>query len=120
VRETGAPDLDSLNLSLSGETDFIYMTYRTGHIDDFFACYLEPVSSSTPVTITFGTISNGSFVPNENESYTFSSNGSHYYYFNEKSVGYIVIRITGQIKIMKLIGAASTNGTPGGVTFTNY
>lgn len=109
------PNLDSLNLEFTGNTSFIYMTYRTGHDDDFFAFHIELVGNAGTATVDFGHINNGSYVIDSTR--TVSHNTNNYYYFDEESVGYVVIKITGNIKIFRLIGAAAANGTPDSRTF---
>ena len=110
TRPQGWPDLDSLNLQFDGNTDFIYMTYRTGHDDDFLAFHIELVGNTGTANVDFGHISNGSYVPDSTR--TVSHNTNNYYYFNTENEGYIVVKITGSIKIFRLIGAAAANGTP--------
>lgn len=117
TRPINWPNLDSLNLSFTGNDDFIYMTYRTGHIDDFFAFKIELVNTNNPATLAFGNIINGVFTPNANETYTINSNGNYYYYFDSKAEGYIVIKLTGQFKTFRLIGATSANNTPNDGTY---
>ena len=116
TRPSGWPDLDSLNLEFSGNTDFLYMTYRTGHADDFCAFYIELVGNTGSATVDFGHISNGTYVVDSTDSVSHAS--SNYYYFNQESIGYTVVRITGAIKIFRLIGAATADGTPDSRTFT--
>lgn len=116
TRPSGWPDLDSLNLEFSGDTDFIYMTYRTGHADDFCAFYIELVGNTGSATVDFGHISNGTYVVDSTDSVSHASN--NYYYFDQESVEYTIVRITGTIKIFRLIGAATANGTPDSRTFT--
>lgn len=98
TRPEGWPDLDSLNLEMSGTESFIYMTFRTGHIDDIFNCGWTLVSGQS-ITIDFGQIENGQFI-STNTPYTYSSNNTLTAYFtpdagyNEE--GYIVIKVTGR------------------------
>ena len=98
------PDLDSLNLSFSGNDDFIYMTYQTGHLCDYFACYITTVSGTA--TIDYGHISNGTYIVDSTRT-SGSTGGTNFYaVFNSDTgymtPGYIVIRITGKIKYFYL------------------
>lgn len=113
VRPQGWPNLDSLNLTFSGTNDFIYMTYRTGHIDDFFACYIR--TSSGTATIDFGHINNGTYIVDSTRTAGSTSGTTQYYYFNSAAgynEGYTVIRISGKLTYFLLTDAASANGTP--------
>ena len=97
TRPEGWPDLDSLNLEMSGTESFIYITFRTGHIDDIFNCEWTLISGQS-ITFELGQIENGQFVSTF-DSYTTSSNSSLSLLFtpdNEWSEGYIVIKITGR------------------------
>ena len=69
------PDLDSLSLEMSGEESFIYMTYRTGHTDDIFACGWQLVSGQS-ITIAKGYIENGQFVSESNGTLTYTTNST--------------------------------------------
>ena len=98
TRPNDWPDLDSLNLELSGTSSFIYMTYRTGHIDDVFSCGWTLVSGYS-IYIDYGTIENGQFVSILNSPYSYASNTTHVTWFtpaNGYEEGYIVIKITGR------------------------
>lgn len=89
------PDLDSLNLEMSGTESFIYMTYRTGHTDDIFACGWQLVSGQS-ITIATGYIENGQFVPYSNGTDTYTTNSTLGLSFDSYEEGYIVIKVTGR------------------------
>ena len=112
TRPEGWPDLDSLNLDLSGTTSFAYMTFRTGHIDDVCALRATLVSGTT-ATIELGTITNGTFTATISES--LASNTDKVYWFtpaNGYSEGTIVVKVTGRFTkfYLKDITRASSDG----------
>ena len=95
-RPEGWPDLDSLNLELSGQTSFAYMTYRTGHVDDVFSFSFTGVSSSS-ATVELGTIINGTFTASSTETVSSGSTKTYWFTSNEGySDGTIVIKVTGR------------------------
>lgn len=85
------PDLDSLNLQMSGDTDFIYMTYATNRKMNNIALYF----TGTGIQGEIGIISNGSFVSLEQLTIT----SSNYFYKSlddyKNTYDYIVVHITG-------------------------
>lgn len=97
TRPEGWPDLDSLNLEMSGTDSFIYMTFRTGHVDDIFNCGWTLVSGQS-LSIEIGNIINGEFVLSYGP-YTQSSNGTLSIPLISDTgfeEGYIVIKVTGR------------------------
>ena len=96
TRPTGWPDLDSLNLSMSGTNSFIYMTMRTGHVDDVLSCSWNVVSGQS-ITIEEGSISNGTF--SGTTLHTGTSNTTFTKWFNSTngySDGFTVIKVSGR------------------------
>ena len=91
-RPDGWPDLDSLNLELSGD-DFIYMTYNMDKKAAAVALHIE-TADKQPATIDFGHIENGTYIVDK----TFlAANNSHFLEWTDDYSGYVVVRVTGQI-----------------------
>ena len=93
------PNLDSLNLNYSGETDFIYMTYDTTQGECAVALHIEAVSGGTPISVKIGHISNNAFVADE--TITGSSN-NYVKWFDQPtsySNGFPVVQVLGDISI---------------------
>ena len=86
------PDLDSLNLQMSGD-DFIYMTYDADVGGCAIAWHIETVGK-VAATLEVGHISNGVYVADE--TYTVNHN-TNFVRWTEDLSGYLVIRITGPI-----------------------
>ena len=113
VRPEGWSDLDSLNLEMSGTNSFIYMTYRTGHVEDLCAFTLNTVTGTA--TVELGTITNGIFTAAITENV--SSGGTKRYWFTSNegySEGTIVIKITGRLSRFYLIDSTRDNSLGGG------
>lgn len=92
VRPTGWPDLDSLNLQMSGD-DFIYMTYDMDKKAAAVALHIE-TTDRQPATIDFGHIENGTYIVDE----TFSvAHNTNFLQWTDDYNGYVVVRVTGQI-----------------------
>ena len=89
VRPNGWPDLDSLNLQMEGNEDFIYATYD-GHLD---YGYIYVYCTGTNLTATLGHISNGAYVVDE----TLTKSGNYYFKDISNLNDYVVLRITGNI-----------------------
>ncbi len=92
VRPSDWPDLDSLNLEMSGSTDFVYMTYDADSDDAHIAWHID--TSSGKATIDIGHIENGTYVVDETAEV---SSGTNYSKSLEEYSGYVVVRITGTI-----------------------
>ena len=111
TRPNDWPNLDSLNLTFSGADDFIYMTYRVGHIDDFLAFNIYTVSGT--VTINLGHISNGSYIVDQTFTSGSTSGANFYRALNNtngyNTEGYTVVKIAGKIKYFYLIDATYSN-----------
>lgn len=107
VRPSDWPDLDSLNLEFTGDTDFIYMTYKCGLENTAILWYLEPYNNET-VEFSIGSIENGSFVPSETLQIQSASNIA-YNPISEMS-GYVVARLTGKINKIYTINFNFNNG----------
>ena len=108
------PNLDSLNLQMSGQDSFIYMTYRTGHVDDVCNFNTSLVSGTT-ITVELGTISNGIFTASSTE--TIGSGVEKAYWFtpsNGYSDGTIVVKITGRMTKFYLKDVTRDNADGGG------
>ena len=101
TRPSGWPDLDSLNLSMSGDTDFIYMTYDANKP---LATIALSVTGSN-VSVTRGHINNGSYVIDE----TLTASGTNYIKVLDNITGYPVVRVTGTITKCQFI-ANTTDG----------
>ena len=109
TRPEGWPDLDSLNLEMSGTESFIYMTYRTGHVDDRVGFAWTLVNEQS-ITIEVGTIENGQFI--SNDSVTYTTNTGYGRIFSEEagySEGYAVIKVTGRFSKFYLSDISGTS-----------
>ena len=104
VRPSGWPDLDSLNLEMSGD-DFIYMTYDANKDASAIAWHID-VTNGVPATLDIGHIENGTYVVDETHKVGHNTN---YIRWTDDLSGYIVIRITGKIARCYAINA-SRNG----------
>ena len=93
VRPQGWPDLDSLNLQMEGD-DFIYMTYDNTRGRAAIAQHIETIKNGTPITVTIGHITNGTYIVDK--TITGTSNNYVYWFTNEDD-DYPVVRITGDI-----------------------
>ena len=110
-RPNGLPDLDSLNLQMSGDNDFIYFTFKVGQPDSIFSFHIDGVAASDVTTCNVGTITNGTFNTEYTESC--SNNTDHYIYLDDNagySSGYKVIRLVGKFKRCYLIACSKTEG----------
>lgn len=83
------PDLDSLNLQMSGNTDFIYMTFDANKSNSG-VCFNITGSN---IEVTRGHISSGTYIPDE----TITKSGNYYTKSFASLSDYIVMRITGTI-----------------------
>lgn len=83
------PDLDSLNLQMSGNTDFIYMTFDAD-VSNSGVCLNI---SGNNINVTIGHISSGTYIADE----TIIKSGDYYTKSFDSLSGYIVMRITGTI-----------------------
>lgn len=97
------PDLDSLNLQMEGDTDFIYMTYDGNQTSSASAIALYITGSNIAVTV--GHINNGSYIVDE----TIAGSSNNYIKSLTNYGGYPVVRITGSITRCNLI-ANTVNG----------
>lgn len=113
TRPSGWPDLDSLNLQFTGNNDFIYMTYSTGAPDDFCSFHIELTNTGDTATVDFGHITNGTYVVDSTD--TVAHNSNNYYFFNEYATGYVVIRVTGNIKLFRLLNVPAAQSPEGRV-----
>lgn len=95
TRPAGWPDLDSLNLSMGGYDNFIYMTFRAGNVGDLFNCGWNLVNGSS-ITIDYGQIENGEFISSMGTPYTSSSDDTLLISFEESTDDMVVIKVTGQ------------------------
>ena len=110
VRPEGWPDLDSLNLEMSGEESFIYMTYQTGHVDD--VCSFHVNTTTGGATVEIGTTANSTeTINNGNErTYWFTENEG----YNE---GTIVIKVTGHLSRFYLVNITRDNNMGGTINY---
>ena len=91
-RPVGWPDLDSLNLEMSGD-DFIYMTFDMDKKAAAVALHIE-TADKKPAIINFGHIEDGTYIVDE----TFSAgHNTNFLQWTDDYSGYIVVRVTGQI-----------------------
>lgn len=101
------PDLDSLNLQMSGN-DYIYMTYDLTRTDvAAVALHIEYVKNGTPITCTIGHIINGTYIVDDTITGT---NNNYVYWFNNYSNNYPVIRILGDITYCYMYSVTNANG----------
>lgn len=89
VRPQGWPDLDSLNLQMEGDTDFIYMTYDATRTYGAVNLYI----TGSNIEVTMGHISSGAYVIDE----TISGTNNIYTKSLDGLGGYPIIRVTGNI-----------------------
>ena len=94
VRPQGWPDLDSLNLQMEGDTDFIYMTYDATRTYGAVNLYI----TGSNIEVTMGHISSGAYVIDE----TISGSNNIYYKSLDGLGGYPIIRVTGSITVCQL------------------
>ena len=99
------PDLDSLNLSMSGD-DYIYMTYDATSDLSAVGLHIEKVSGGADISCTIGHIANGAYVIDE--TITGSSN-NYVYWFENYAYDYPVVRVTGDIKYCYCYTVTNTN-----------
>ena len=98
------PDLDSLNLQMSGE-DYIYMTYDADQGASAIAWYIT-TSDRAPAVVDIGHIENGEFIVDESLS---AAHGANFIKWLDEYSGYIVVRITGSLTQCRSV-AATANG----------
>ena len=107
IRPQGWPNLDSLNLQMSGD-DYIYMTYDNTNDRAAIAWHIEKVTNGQNINVTIGHISNGTYTPIE----TITGTSNNYVrWLTDTDDDYPVVRITGDIKV-----CYSYNVTNNGVT----
>ena len=107
VRPQDWPDLDSLNLQMSGN-DFIYMTYDNKSSNfGAVSLHIEKTSGGTNIEVTMGHIENGTYIPDETIT---GSNNNYYRWFTNNDPDYPVVRITGSIYYCYCIAATDANG----------
>lgn len=100
IRPTEWPNLDSLNLQMEGD-DFIYMTYDANAAASAIAWHIETTNSQA-ATLDIGHIDNGIYIVDETHSVPHNTN---YIRWTDDLTGYLVLRITGQIKRCYAISA---------------
>ena len=94
VRPQDWPNLDSLNLQMSGD-DFIYMTYDNTGGRAAIALHVEKINNGTDISVEMGHISNGIYVADE----TITGTSNNYVrWLTSQDDDYIVVRVTGDIK----------------------
>ena len=93
IRPAGWPDLDSLNLEMSGD-DFIYMTYDASKSASAIMWHIE-TADRKPATVDIGHIENGAYIVDETHSV---NHNTDYVRWTDDLDGYLVLRITGQIE----------------------
>lgn len=94
TRPAAWPDLDSLNLQMSGD-DFIYMTYDNTRGRAAVAWHIEKVTNGTDITVEIGHIANGVFTAYD--TITGSSNNYVRWLDNSIDGDYPIVKITGDI-----------------------
>ena len=92
VRPNSWPDLDSLNLQMSGD-DYIYMTYDANQSASALTLHIETTDKSD-ATLDIGHIENGTFIVDETHTIEHAVN---YTQWMDEYSGYLVLRITGLI-----------------------
>lgn len=110
TRPEGWPDLDSLNLSMSGD-DYIYMTYDNTRGRAGIALHVEKVNNGANIEVVLGHIINGTYVVDET---IVGSNNNYVRWLTNEDYDYPVVRVTGDIKY-----CYSYNVTNNGATQTN-
>ena len=104
TRPEGWPDLDSLDLQMSGG-DYIYMTYDADQGASAIAWYIT-TSDKAPAVVDIGHIENGEFIVDETLS---AAHGANFIKWLDEYSGYIVVRITGSLTQCRSV-AATANG----------
>lgn len=99
-RPPGWPNLDSLNLTASGD-DYIYMTYDANKEIAAVSLYI----TGTDISVYIGHISNGSYVSEA----TISGSSNVYQLWLDSYSGYKVVKVTGT-SITKCYCYNATNG----------
>ena len=94
VRPNNWPDLDSLNLQMSGD-DYIYMTYDATSEFSGVALHIEKTRNGADINCTLGHITNGEYIIDEVIT---GVDNNYVYWFNNYQYDYPVVRITGDIK----------------------
>lgn len=93
TRPNDWPDLDILNLEMSGD-DFIYMTYDANREASAIAWYVETVDKQ-PAILDIGHIENGTYIVDETHE---MPNNKNFIQWTDDLNGYLVLRVTGQLK----------------------
>ena len=107
TRPAAWPDLDSLNLQMSG-SDYIYMTYDNTGGRAAVALHIEKVSNGTNIAVAVGHIANGAYVVDS----TITGSSNNYVKWLTASDGdYPVVRVTGDIKFCYCYGVTSDGAT---------
>ena len=105
TRPNDWPDLDSLNLQMSGD-DYIYMTYDTTSDLAAVGLHIETSNNNKPIVCTLGHIVNGEYVVDETITGT---NNNYVYWFNNYQYTYPVVRVLGSIKYCYTYSVTNTN-----------
>ena len=92
TRPADWPDLDSLNLQMSGD-DFIYMTYDAGKEASAIAWHIE-TADGNPATLDIGHIENGLYIADETHEILHRQN---YVQWTDDLDGFLVLRVTGPV-----------------------
>ena len=100
TRPDGWPDLDSLNLTASGD-DYIYMTYDC----DPDLSVVSWKITGTNIAVSIGYISSGSYVSEE----TITGNNNIYQLWLDNYSGYKVVKVSGNITNCQAISATNSN-----------
>ena len=95
TRPINWPNLDSLNLSMSGN-DFIYMTSDTKRGRTGNALHIEKVTNGTNIELAMGHIIDGTYIADEIITGT---NNNYVRWFTNEDDDYPVVRVTGDIKL---------------------
>ena len=91
------PDLDSLNLEFSGDTDFIYMTFDSSNASSGISIMI----TGSNIVATYGHITNGEYISDGNLDVSSSSVLYTHQFTGENN--YIVVKITGTVTQCKFM-----------------
>ena len=97
TRPADWPDLDSLNLEFTGDTDFVYMTYKCG-MESTYVSLLFELYSTDGAQFSLGYIDNGTFIEYPSQTYPLTVLSGYTAVPLGSHTGYVVARIVGKIK----------------------
>ena len=107
TRPEGWPNLDSLNLTLEGDQEIVYMTYDADAEAAAVSLKID-LKSGGSATVDIGHIENGVYVADETQAITASTTYTEWLTEYE---GYVVVRITGSLTHLYMAAATGDGFT---------